>query len=213
MERHPVRRVRQIPCPANSGRLVQQRLPVGWHPSRGSRSGLIFRMRVRGKQLHTLHRDHGLLLVIVKPILTRFEAGDDRMPCRCGMLGRMLIGRTVTASDVPTLGTPAEMKPPTFRRRQALHTPVATWLRSEVDSAVIFLHFVSSLGRCMSSKSLSHQQDLPRTTFFCRRLSLGRFTEWQFLANRDYELAISHRFGHELKRFPVEFREYMLHLY
>ena len=59
----------------------------------------------------------------------------------------------------------------------------------------------------------SHQQDLPDTTFFCLCLSLGRFTEWQFLANRDYELAISHRFGHELERLPVEFREYWHHLY
>jgi len=40
-------------------------------------------------------------------------------------------------------------------------------------------------------------------------LSLGRFTEWQFLANRDYQLAVSHRFGHELERFSVEFREYV----
>ena len=32
------------------------------------------------KQLHTL--DHPPLLVIVEPILTRLEAGNDRMPCR-----------------------------------------------------------------------------------------------------------------------------------
>src|ERR1700758_3550662 len=59
----------------------------------------------------------------------------------------------------------------------------------------------------------SHQQDLPDTTFFCGSLSLGRFTEWQSLANRDYQLAISHRLGHELERFPVEFREYWHHFY
>src|SRR5271163_2642067 len=47
------------------------------------------------------------------------------------------------------------------------------------------------------AKSSSHQQDLPATTLFCRCLSLGRFTEWQLLANRDYKLAIAHRFGHE----------------
>ena len=44
-------------------------------------------------------------------------------------------------------------------------------------------------------------------------MSLGRFTEWQFLADRDYELAVAHRFGHELQRFLVEFREYWHHLY
>src|ERR1700678_1162734 len=59
----------------------------------------------------------------------------------------------------------------------------------------------------------SYQQDLPDTTLFCRCLSFGRFIEWQFLANRDYQLAISHRFGHGLERFPVEFREYVHDLY
>ena len=59
----------------------------------------------------------------------------------------------------------------------------------------------------------SHQQDLPDTTLLCRCLSLGRFTEWQFQANRDYQLAISHSFGHEFERFPIELREYENHLY
>jgi hypothetical protein len=70
-------------------------------------------MRMRRKQLHTL--DHPPFLVIVEPILTRLEAGNDRMPCCRRMLGRMLARRTVAATDVPTLRTPAEMKPPTFR--------------------------------------------------------------------------------------------------
>jgi hypothetical protein len=65
------------------------------------------------KQLHTL--DHPPLLVIVEPILTRLEAGNDRMPCCRRMLGRMLARGTVAATDVPTLRTPAEMKPPAFR--------------------------------------------------------------------------------------------------
>src|SRR6202041_2676762 len=69
--------------------------------------------------------------------------------------------------------------------------------------------FASSVRKIMSS----HQQDLPDTTLFCRCLSLGRFTEWEFLADRDYQFAISPRFGHELERFPVEFREYFHHLY
>ena len=93
--------------------LVQERFPVGWHLSCGSWRGLIFGMRVWREQLHTL--DHPLLLVIVKPIFTRLEAGNDWMPGRRRMLGCMLTRRTVAASDVPTLRTPAEMKPPTFR--------------------------------------------------------------------------------------------------
>jgi hypothetical protein len=47
----------------------------------------------------------------------------------------------------------------------------------------------------------SHQQDLPDATLLCRYVSLGRFTEGQFPADRNYQLAISHRFGHELERF------------
>ena len=95
------------------GQLIQQRFPVGWHPSGWSRSGLIFRMRMRRKQLLTL--DHPLLLVIEEPVLTRLKAGYDRMRCCRRMLGCMLARRTVTAPDVPTLRTPTEVKPPTFR--------------------------------------------------------------------------------------------------
>jgi hypothetical protein len=105
--------------------LVQERFPVGWHPSCGSRCGLIFWMRKRRKQFTTF--DHPLLLVIEEPVLTRLKAGNDRMSCCRRMLGCMLARRTVAASDVPTLRTPTQMKPPTFRQRQAFHTSVATW--------------------------------------------------------------------------------------
>src|SRR5580700_4580865 len=96
-------------------------------------------MRMRRKQFHTFN--HPLLLVIVEPVLTRLEAGNDRMPrCRC-MLGCMLTRRAVTASDVATLRTSTEMKPPTFRGRHTFHTPIATRLRSRVDSAQTLFHF------------------------------------------------------------------------
>src|SRR5579863_10389233 len=95
-------------------------------------------MRMWRKQLHTL--DHSLLLVVVEPIFTRLEAGNDRMPCCRRMLGRMLARRTVAATDVPALRTPTEMKPPARRRRQAFGTPIATRLRSGVDSALVFFH-------------------------------------------------------------------------
>src|SRR5580658_7210976 len=125
----------------------------------------------------------------------------------------MLARRTVTASDVPTLRTPTEMKPPTFRRRQAFYTSVATWLRSGIDSSESLFHFPFSFRVLSSQNNSSNEQDLPDTTLFRLCLSLGRFTEWQFIANRDDQLAISHRFGHELERFPVEFREYVRHLH
>src|ERR1700733_9564757 len=69
--------------------------------------------------------------------------------------------------------------------------------------------FVSSVRKTMSG----HQQDLPAAALLCQRLSLGRFTEWQFQTDRDRQLAIPHRFGHVFERFPVEFREYKRHLY
>src|ERR1700746_1572333 len=72
----------------DDGKLVQERFPVGRHPSCGSRSGLILWMRIRRKQLTSF--DHLIFLVIEEPILTRLEAGNDRMPCPCRMLWRML---------------------------------------------------------------------------------------------------------------------------
>jgi hypothetical protein len=113
--------------------LVQERFPVGRYPSCGSRYGLTFGMRMRRKQLHAL--DHPPLLEVVEPILTRLETDDDRMPCRCRMLGCMLARRTVAATDAPALRAATEMKPPTFRRRQAFHTPIATRFGCGVDSA------------------------------------------------------------------------------
>ena len=94
-------------------KLIQERFPVGRHPSCRSRSGLIFWMRMWRKQLRTL--DHVLLLVIEEPVLTGLEAGYDRVPRLSSMLRCVLARRTVTASDMPTLRTPAEMKPPAFR--------------------------------------------------------------------------------------------------
>jgi hypothetical protein len=178
--------------------LVQERFPVGWHPSCRSRRRLIFRMRVRRKQLHTL--DHPLLLVIEEPLLTRFEAGNDRMPCRCRMPGCMLARGTVAASDVPTLRAPAEVKPPTFRGRQTFHTPIATRFRSGVDSALIFLHPVSLTFLLSAKRISSHQQDLPDTTLFRRGLSFGCLAQWQLAADRNDQFAISREFSYRVWR-------------
>jgi hypothetical protein len=93
---------------------------------------------MRRKQVHAF--DHPLLLVIVEPVFIRLKADNDRMPRRRRMPGCVLARRTVAASDVPTLRTPAEMKPPTPRRCEAFHTTVATWFRSGIDSALTSLH-------------------------------------------------------------------------
>ena len=96
-----------------NGKLVQERFPVGWYLSCGSRYGLTIGMREGRRQFHTF--DHRKLLVIEEPVLTRLKAGYDRMPRCCRVLRCVLTRGTVAASDVPTLCTPTEMKPPTFR--------------------------------------------------------------------------------------------------
>ena len=81
----------------------------------------------------------------------------------------MLIRRAVTASDVPTLCTPAEMKPPTSRRREAFYTSVACWFRSGINSARSLFHLRFSLRRS------SQQQDLPDITLSRSGLSFAHY--------------------------------------
>ncbi len=139
--------------------LVQQRFPVGRHPSCRAGNGLASWMRVRRKQLRTL--DLSPRLVVIKPVLTGLKTGDDRMPCLCRMPGCVLARRAVAAADVPTLRTAAEVKPPTVRGRQAFHAPIATWLRSGINSAVIFLHCDFSSDVASPAKSSSRWRDFP----------------------------------------------------
>src|SRR4051794_11547494 len=85
----------------------------------------------------------------------------------------MLPGGTVTAPDVATLRAAAEMKPPALRRLQAFRTTVATWFRSPIDRAVIFLHFECSVERCASEKSSIHRR--PASSFAqCTKFSTGQ---------------------------------------
>ena len=116
----------QAQSSAQLDQLVQQRFPISWDFSRWSGCWLIQGMRMRGKQLNAL--DHRALIIIVEPILTWLEASNDWMSgCGC-VPGCMLAGRAIAASDVPTLRTPTEMKPPTFRRRQTFDTPITSRL-------------------------------------------------------------------------------------
>ena len=124
---------------------------------------------MRRKQLHAL--DHPLLLIIEEPILTWLKTGNDRMPCGRRMLGRMLARRTVAATDVPTLGTPTKMKPPTCRGRQAFYASFTTRFRSRINSVLTFFHcrFSSRLLRPQradyASLSLDHQPQNPINPF------------------------------------------------
>jgi hypothetical protein len=114
---------------------------------------LVVGVRMRRKQLHTL--DHLLLLVIEEPVLTRLEAGNDRMPRCCRMPGSMLAGRTVAAANVAALRAPAEMKPPPFRRSQAFDTAIAARPRSAVDSSPVSFHFRFSFRVSCSQMNLT----------------------------------------------------------
>src|SRR5271165_238559 len=100
----------------------------------------------------------------------------------------MLTRRTVTTSDVPTLRTPPQMKPPTFPGRQAFHTPIATWFGSGVDATPAFFHLRFPFRARCSQTASSHQRDLPDTTRLCGGLSFGRVTERQLAADRDQQL-------------------------
>jgi len=138
---------------------VQQRFPVGRNPLCRPGRWLVRWMRMWRKQLHTL--DHSPLLVIIEPILTRLEAGDDRMPRCRRMLGCMLTRRTVAAADVSTLRTATKMKPPASRRRQAFDTPKAARLRSGVDPALVFFHFQFSFCH-LATAAIKPEQHWPR---------------------------------------------------
>ena len=59
--------------------------------------------------------DFGARPEIPEPCLAGLEASDDRVPRRQEMLGRMLVGRTVAASDVTALRTAPQMEPPRAR--------------------------------------------------------------------------------------------------
>src|SRR5580698_7197583 len=142
--------------------------------------------------------------------------------CRATQSARALASATVVIASTSTascspkikvdvIGSKPSASPKGFGLSPTIAFPgaVKTFTPSVFDVIGAVMCVVSFVRKIISS----HQQDLPDTTLLGRRLSCGRFTEWQFQANRDYQLAISHRFAHELERFPVEFREYCHHLY
>src|SRR4051795_3816330 len=95
-------------------------------------------MRMRRRQLRPL--DDFLLLIIEEPMLARLEAGDNGMPRGRRMPGCMLARRTVASADVPTLRTPAQMKPPAIRRGHTFHASITTRFRSGIDSTRELFH-------------------------------------------------------------------------
>ena len=89
---------------------MQQLTPIARNAALGAWNGLIERMRARWHRFCT--RDHGFFFVVVKTILTRFEAGNDRMAAHLGMLRSVLRRRAVTTADVTALRAAPQVQPP-----------------------------------------------------------------------------------------------------
>lgn len=91
---------------------MQVVLPIRWYPPRRARNRLIFGMAFRCCEFGAV--DVSLPLVVPKPSLTWLKALDhgvtNAVCVPCCVLG----GRAVAASNVTTLRTAPEVKPPTF---------------------------------------------------------------------------------------------------
>jgi hypothetical protein len=89
-----------------------------------------------GRWLQFCTRDHGFFFVVVKQILTRLEARNDRMAARSGMLRGVLRRRAVTTADVTALRAAPQMQPPPARG-QAFHATISARFRRRVDTAAV----------------------------------------------------------------------------
>jgi hypothetical protein len=85
---------------------------------------------------------HLFALVVPEPILTRLEAGSDWVSGRLGMLRGMLIGGTITTTNVPAFRATAQVKPPRMGFR-TFHTARATGLRRRIDASMKRFHIFS----------------------------------------------------------------------
>jgi hypothetical protein len=121
--------------------FVEQRLPVCRHRPFRSWCGLIQRMAVRGAKLRPLERF--FRAIVVKPVLARLEARDDRVAGGSVVFRCMLIWRTITAADVTTLGASAKMEPPRTGRR-AFDAAGSAWLCRLVDTVPLGFHTLLS---------------------------------------------------------------------
>ena len=113
---------------------MQQGTPIARHAALGTWDRLIDGMGVRWWQLDT--GDRRFFLVVVKPILTRLEAGNDRMAARSGMLRGVLRRRAVTTADVTALRAAPKVQPPPARG-QAFHATISARFRRRVDTAAV----------------------------------------------------------------------------
>jgi len=129
------------------------------HTALGTWDWLIDGMGGRWRQFCA--RDHGFFFVVVKPVLTRFEAGNDRMAARPGMLRGMLPRRAITTADVTALRAAPQVQPPP-RHGQAFHATISARFGRRVDTAAVrgwLFHCAARLGLATTllSSCLGHR--------------------------------------------------------
>jgi hypothetical protein len=92
---------------------------------------------------------------VVKPILARLEARDDRVP-RGGVVFRcMPIWGTIAAADVTTFGASAKMKPPSALS-QTFDATCSAWLGRRVDTIPLEFHRLLSEFRLLQLGTADH---------------------------------------------------------
>lgn len=89
---------------------MQLRAPVARHVPARTGDRLIRGVRERRRKLGPV--DELRRPVVVKPVLTGFEALDHRMSRGVVVSGRMLAGRIVATADVSAFCASPEMQPP-----------------------------------------------------------------------------------------------------
>ena len=95
------------------------------------------RMRVRGVKLRAGEGLSGT--IVVKPVLARLEACDDRVARGRVMLRCMLTWRTITAADMTAFGASAKVKPPSAQS-QAFDATCSAWFGRRVDTVPLGFH-------------------------------------------------------------------------
>src|SRR5580704_7883754 len=116
---------------------MEARLPVARHLAGRPRHRLIFRMPSRLGEL--LAGDHFASPIVVKPGLSRFKAGRNRMARYMEMLRGVLTGRTVATADMPAFSATPQMQPPSTCCK-ALDTALAARRHIRIDSVMFRFH-------------------------------------------------------------------------
>ena len=94
-------------------------------------------MRVRRVKLRA--GDEFFRAIVVKPVLARLEARDDRVARGRVMFRCVLTWRTIAAADVTAFSASAKMQPPSAQS-QAFDAACSVWLGRWIDTIPLGLH-------------------------------------------------------------------------